>query len=173
MSTRLLLAALLLAPLAPAGPDEGPDAPKAPTMKAPKGWKTDKPDALGITSARFSIGEGDAAVFVVVTGLKGDGGGAAVNVNRWRAQVGLKALDDEAAKKALRPAKVGDLEGHSFDVSGPGGEARRQTRILTAFVKHGGSTWYFRMSGPADKVKEQKDNFDAFLKSTRFAIAEK
>src|SRR5262245_19336039 len=129
MRTRLLLAALLITPLARAESDEDTSAPRAPTFKAPGGWKAEKAGDFGVM-ARFRVGEGDAAVHVAVVALKGEGGGAIVNVNRWRAQVGLKALDDEGAKRALRPAKVDGVEGHSLDVSGPDGGARPQQRIL-------------------------------------------
>lgn len=170
MRTQLLLAALLLAPSAWAEPDKGSEPPTAPDFKAPRAWKAEK--AGQFASARFSVGEGDAAVLVVVTALKGDGGGVTANVNRWRAQAGLEKLDDEGAKKALRPGKVGGTEAHTLDASGPD-DAKPRTRVLVAFVKHDGYTWFFRMAGPADKVKDQKDNFDAFLESVRFEAPKK
>src|SRR4051794_23709236 len=116
MRTHLLLAVLLFVPVAHVTADDKDD-PKPPTFKAPKDWKAEK--ASQFVAARFTIGEGDSAVSVTVSGLKGGGGAVAANVNRWRGQVGLKDLDDKEAEKALQAAKVDGAEGHSLDVTGP------------------------------------------------------
>ena len=171
MRTQLLLAALLFAPFARAEPGEEPGTPKPPAFKAPKGWKSEK--AGKFVSARFRVGEGGDCVIVTVIGLKGEWGGITANVNRWRSQVGLGQLDDDGAKKALRSVKVGGIDGHFLDVSGTGKDDKQPQAVLVTFVKRGEHTWFFRMVGPADKVKGQRGQFDAFLKSVRFEATEK
>src|SRR5262245_23387148 len=43
-----------------------------------------------------------------------------------------------------------------------------KTRLLGAILPHGDSTWFFKLSGPASAVEEQKKAFDSFLQSLRF-----
>ena len=163
--TALLLAAA--APLACAAGTDGPPAPrKPPAFKVPKGWKAEK--AGPIASARFRIGEGKNAASVAITAVTGDGGGIAANVNRWRREVGLVRLEDEDARKAVRPAKVSGLKGHALDVTGNGTGDEPARRLVVVFVRRGDHTWFFKLSGPAAVVKEQKAPFEQFLKSVRF-----
>jgi hypothetical protein len=170
MTRPLTLAALLFAALAP-GDDKLPPPPKPPAFKAPKGWKEEK--AGLVASARFRVGEGDKAARVTVTSLRKDGGGIAANVNRWRDEVGLARLKDEDALKAVRAVKVGGLKGHSFDVTGEGTGDKPAQRTIVAFVRRDEVTWFFKLSGPAAPVKEQKAAFEQFLKSVRFGDPKK
>jgi hypothetical protein len=172
MKTLAPIAALLAALIARAdGADESPAPLKSPTFKVPKGWKAEKVGPFA--TARFRIGEGKKAAGVVITAVTGEGGGIAPNVNRWRQQVGLGQLEDEDARKAVRPVKIGGLKGHLFDATGKDKDDEPAQRVVVAFVKHGDHTWYFRMTGPAAVVKGQKAAFDQFLKSVRFEGAKK
>jgi hypothetical protein len=172
MFTRVCVAALALAVAIPHGARaEEPKKeakPKPPTYTVPKGWEEQEPDKLGIATARFRIGEGkgDEAVTASIVALQGDGLLVA-NVNRWRAQVGLKALDDEAARQALEPIKVDGRDAHFFDVTGPGAEGKAP-RVMAAMIPRGEQLWVVRIGGPATKVAEQKKAFDEFVKSIRF-----
>src|SRR5262249_16632566 len=103
-----------------------------------------------------------------VTALAKDGGGIAANVNRWRAQVGLAALKDEDALKAVRPATGNGIAGHALDVSGPGADGKPAPRGLGTFVKRRRRTRVFRMAGQSTQVSKHKADFEAFLKSVRF-----
>ena len=115
-------AVLLAAALVSGARAEEPkkDAPaKPPTFKAPKGWDAvegPKTDIVQV-AARFKSGEGEKAVAVVVLGSAGEGGGVLANVNRWRAQVGLEALDPKAAMEAVQEIKVDGLPAFRIDAS--------------------------------------------------------
>jgi uncharacterized protein (TIGR03066 family) len=142
-------------------------SPKPPTFEVPKGWKT--VNATSLTSARFEIGEGERLATVIVAGLAGDGGGLAANVNRWRAQLELPALAEKDVLESLKPIKVDGIAGHFIDLTGPEVVGKSPTRILGVIVKQGEHTWYFKLTGPANLVGDQKAAFEGFLKSVRFA----
>ena len=170
MSKLIPLIALLATALAPGGRAEEPKtevAPAKPTFKAPKGWEI--LDAGPLATARFRVGEGETAVAITLTALDGDGGGLTANVNRWRAQVGLKELDEKGVPKALHPIEVGGLAGHAMDATGPDVAGKVTPRVVAVVVRRGEQTWYVRMAGPAVDVAAQKTAFDAFVKSVRFA----
>ena len=169
MKTSLLLGCLLAALVfAVRAEDRKKDssAPKPPTFKTPKGWKAVDPGV--ITSARFEIGEKDRIASVTVTGLSGEGGGLTANVNRWREQIGLKSLAEKDVLKSLQEIKVDGISGHAVDLTGPDRDGKVTQRILAAVVKRGDQTWFFKLSGPAGLVGEQKAAFEEFLKSVRF-----
>ena len=164
-----LLALTLAVTLVPGGRAEEPkkeDAPAKPTFKAPKGW--DALDAGQFATARFRVGEGETAVTITLTALSGDGGGLTANVNRWRAQVGLKELDEKEALKALQPIEVDGIGGHALDATGPDVVGKVTPRVVAVAVRRGEQTWFVRMGGPAAGVAAQRAAFDGFVASVRF-----
>jgi hypothetical protein len=161
-----LLAATLASAAAGDGPEKGPEAPRPPAFQVPKDWKAIENGPF--VSARFQVGKGDRAATVMVAGLAGDGGGLAANVNRYRRQVGLEALDEQDALRALKPVKVNGLAGHSLDVTGPDTTEKAAERILAVVVRQGERTWFFKMAGPASLVGEQVAAFEGFINSVRF-----
>lgn len=169
MSTRVsaLVAALALAFASVRAEDPKKEAKvKPPTYQAPKGWEVLDPGDFA--TARFRLGEGDTAVQMTLTELKGDGGGLVANVNRWRKQVGLKELDEKDAKKAPEPIKVDGLAGHLIDVTGPDVDGKVTQRVVAVMVPHDGRMWFVRIGGPAVDVAEHKKVFDEFVKALRF-----
>ena len=54
-----------------------------------------------------------------------------------------------------------------MDLTGPAQSGISQ-RMLGVGLPHGGATWFFKMTGPADLVGKQKAAFEAFVKSVKF-----
>jgi hypothetical protein len=160
VKTSFLFACALLS-LTSARADE-PDVLK-PTFRAPKGWEEGKPRAIITASFHTTDGARKAEVVVVTAG-----GSLAANVNRWRGQLGLKALSDEDARKLLKPLKVGGRDAHAFDALGPDEPDKEAQRIRVVIVPTGEQLWFFRLSGPASLVKQQAKAFDEFIDSVRF-----
>jgi hypothetical protein len=129
---------------------KGPPPPKPPTFQAPEEWQV--VGAGPVSSARFQIGGGDRVATLTVSGLKGDGGGLAANISRWRAVVGLEALAEKDALTTAQPIKVGGVAGHSVDLTGPDVPGQPARRILVAVVRHGKHTWFVKVEGPSDLV---------------------
>jgi hypothetical protein len=132
------------------------------TYRAPKGW-TSTGARMGVV-ASFRVAEGDQGVVVTISELGANPGPLLDNVNRWRGQVGLKPLSpDEFRKETIPTVEVGRATGKYVDLTGP-----ERRRMLVAFVTHGGSTWFFKMLGPAEAVGKHKAEFEGFLKSVKF-----
>lgn len=144
--------------------DDPKPAPKSPTFKAPDGWTAVEPPksaAVIPVAGRFKAGTADDQVTVIVMAAAG---GLTANVNRWRGQLKLEALDGAGVKETLKPVKVGGAAGHLFDATG--GEPAR--RIVGVVVEHGGDAWFIKMDGSAAAVEKQRKAFDAFLASIAF-----
>jgi hypothetical protein len=148
-----------------AKPGEAPVAANVPpTFQAPPGWKKAPLKAFSI--ATFQVGEGEPAVFVTVTPASGR---LDTNLNRWREQVGLPLAKGAELKKDLREGKLADdLEAVYVEYLSPAGVANRSA-IFGAIALGGGGIWFFKMSGPADAVTNQRAAFQEFLRSVRFA----
>ena len=187
-----LTALLLAAPLLLTGCDDDrihaylapPDAPKpeAPavttvprpeaatenlTWDVPEGW-TDAADPPGFVLAAYDAGGRDSKVLATVSRLAGAGGGGMANINRWRGQVGLppvKSLEEQAAE----PLQINGEPAGLFDLAGEPDSGKPAERIVAVIFPrlHVNETWFFKLSGPADAVEEQKAAFVEMVRSTR------
>jgi hypothetical protein len=154
---------------APMTANEGTAHKDDPKWTKPEGW-TEQP-ASGFRAGSFLSGEkdGERADISVVT-LSGPAGGMLANVNRWRGQIGLGAIDAAALELLLQPIEVAGEKGTILEMAGeqpPEGKTKPQ-RTVAAIVEHEGASWFFKMTGEDSVVAAEKPAFIAFLQSVRF-----
>ena len=132
----------------------------------PDDWEERPPDnRMGIfRPAVFLVRDREHLADVSVVPASG---GAAANVNRWRSQLGLEALDDAQIKKELRTLDVAGAKAPYVDMTGR--DPTGPQRILGAWIVHGGRTWFIKMKGSPELVGKQQAAFEAFVQSIRFA----
>ena len=169
------------------------DAPKDPgppvKYAVPAGWK-ELPSG-GMRYAAFAVSPADPAAIVTVVPLGSEMGNRLPNVNRWEQQIGLSPSTEADLAKVTQPLEVGAVKGDLIDLTGPTtppappvseattapstapatspSTAPASQRMIVAILPQGDRTWYFKLTGRADVVAEQKPNFDAFVRSIRFA----
>jgi len=131
--------------------------------QAPDGWKP-KP-ATAIRKGSFTIARGGQEADMSITAFPGDVGGLSANVNRWRGQVDLAPVDDSAIGTVTESLDANGLHFTLVDFAGPEGSG--QQRILAAFTPWQGGTWFFKLTGPAALVEEERPAFAAFLKTVQ------
>jgi len=130
---------------------------------APSSWAPAPASAMRKASYRIDAGAGPCELSV--TAFPGDVGGELANVNRWRAQVGLPEIPAEGLEAALARFEANGLALAVADIrSGAGADARA---IIGASVPFAGSTWFFKLSGPAPAVAAAKPQFLEFLRTVR------
>jgi hypothetical protein len=135
-------------------------------FKTPEGW-TELP-AGGMRAARFSVaGKNDRALDVSAIPLPGMAASKQDIVNLWREQVHLPAVKEEELSTLMEEVLIGETKGELFDMlsSEPLIDQKLKARILVAMLKDGPTTWFFKMTGDDESVREQKPAFLAFLKS--------
>jgi hypothetical protein len=159
-------------PRSPATPAAGgmggevapPPAPSGPPLRwtLPKGWTESAGGSMRYATFTPPVpGKVDASVVV----LPGPAGGELANVNRWRGQIGLPALDDAALAAARRVVrtKAGPLKVYDFtNGASPG------SRLVAALAESGGNTWFVKITGDAGAVGAAQDDFMKLLGSLRF-----
>lgn len=149
--------------VAPAGSEVDP--PPAPDgvleWTLPPGWT--ETAAGGMRFATLKPGS-ESGVDVSVVVLPGPAGGELANVNRWRGQLGLGAMDEPsllAARKAIR-SKAGPVSLYDFTSDG-----EKKSRLVAGLAVLGGSTWFVKMVGDAVPVGAARPDFIHLLESLR------
>lgn len=117
-----------------------------------------------------TVGEFQTAVYllagkakVAVSKLPGDAGGEAANVNRWRGQIGLPAVEDGggetlAVEGTQISAKWFDLKGESES-------------ILAAILSLPAETWFFKLNAPTAEIEASRQAFMELLGSLHMESA--
>ena len=137
------------------------------TYEAPEGWQ---PGVMSMMrKAAFNVVDGDQKAEITVmpfpaTGMMGD---PVAQAQRWAGQVGLTMSADEV-KAVAKPATISGLEGESFELLGPEGEAKPMG-ILAAMATQGDQVWFFKMTGDRQLVEGQREAFNKFIESIKFA----
>ena len=114
--------------------------------------------AVAMRKASYSAGDAEIAI----SAFPGDVGGALANVNRWRGQVGLTAIDQAQFDKSSTALDVQDLHFVIIEAVGPSSKA-----IIAALLPWNGSTWFFKLTGTSDAVFKQKADFLKFLNTVK------
>lgn len=145
------------------------DAQNAPPLKwtTPAEWTEVPPSEMRVGSFKVSGADGKQADVSIVP-LPGIAGGDPANVNRWRGQVDLPALPDDQVMNLAEEIQAGGQPAQLYDIAGQNATGQA-ARILAAIQHRDGTTWFFKMTGDADLVEQQKPTFVAFLQSLNFA----
>lgn len=145
-----------------AGDVPPPPAPKgALRWKLPAGWTEGEGGPMRFASLKPPAkvkGKIDASVVV----LPGPAGGELANVNRWRGQIGLAALDAKAlaAAREVLATPAGPLAVYDFT-----SEGTPRSRVVAGLTEVGGSTWFVKLAGDADAVAAARGDFMKLLGS--------
>jgi hypothetical protein len=169
----------------PALPAGHPDISSAPTLAAPlpsdsaqapliwttpAGWTEVPPSEMRVASFKVSGTSGKLADVSIVP-LPGMAGTDAGNVNRWRGQVGLPNATDDELKKSAENVEAGGQPAQLYDIAGQNPTSGDTTRILGVIQHRDDMAWFYKMTGDADLVEQQKPAFVEFLKSLKFPAA--
>ena len=141
-----------------------------PAWTLPAGWKQ-LPGDNQFRFATIQVDASDPSLVLTVIPLGVNSGGLLANVNRWRGEVGLPSIQEAELNNSVQHVDANDVHIDVVDVAGSDPRSQQTRRTLGAVVTRPDRTWYFKMTGPGDKVGAQKSNFDAFIKSIRFVAS--
>ncbi len=158
-------APVAVAPAATPAPDMANTAVKTargPGLKwtAPAHWQ--EKQASSMRKATYGITSAKGSAELAVTAFPGDVGGDLPNLNRWRGQLSLPPVEEAQYAANVTKLTVNGLNITVADITGPG---ENPTRLLGAMVPYAGSTWFFKLTGSAALVADEKPNFLAFLQT--------
>ncbi len=130
----------------------------------PAGWTESEGGQMRFATLKppaSAKGKIDGSVVV----LPGPAGGELANVNRWRGQIGLGAIDEAALARARKvmQTKAGPLKVYDFTSDG-----KPASRLVAGLAEVQGNTWFVKLTGDADAVGAARDDFMKLLGSLRF-----
>ncbi|MDJ0976027.1 MAG: hypothetical protein QNJ98_16330 [Planctomycetota bacterium] len=131
----------------------------------PKGWVALPSQEMRVVSIRPDP-TSEAECYVTV--LRGAAGGITANVNRWREQMGLEALDEEGVKALPTIPVLGrdcvlvELAGSFTDMDG---QTEAGAGMLGVVCPRTSDTLFVKMTGPAAVVRAERARFEAFCRS--------
>jgi hypothetical protein len=119
--------------------------------------------------ASFVVEGADGAkVDISVTSFQGESGGLLANINRWRGQLGLDAVDAEQLESTVERRTLAGREYVIVDFVSEESPADKKQRIIGAIVTASDETWFFKMTGGDALTAAQKPAFLEVLKSVEF-----
>lgn len=128
----------------------------------PEGWEAGKPD--GMRRAVFTVTDGEQSVEITVSSLPVFGGERLANVNRWRDQIKMEPTTAEQLNGELKKIALAGAMGDYVELAGPS-SALPYESILAVLVDIGANTWFFKLKGDASLAEQQRENFQAFVRS--------
>jgi hypothetical protein len=134
------------------------------TWEGPATW-TKAPDRM-MRLVTYTVGSSEC----YVAQLGGDGGGLAMNLNRWRGQMGQPDLSEEeiaALPKITMMGKEATLIDITGEFTGMANEQIAAARMLGAVSILDGQAVFVKMTGPDAEVNAERDNFIAFCQSLK------
>ena len=174
------------APAPPAAPHAGmvPAVPKGSgtgaaglSWEVPSTWVSQTPSS-SMRRAQYQVkGPGGDAECVVFYFGPGQGGTPMANAERWASQ--FVGPDGQPATAALKtrnievrgiPVLLVEVRGQYSGGMAPAGQAPRpitDAALLGAIAEGPDANWFFKFTGPASTVEEERGEFDALIQSLR------
>ena len=135
----------------------------------PEGWLPGRMSSF--RKAAFNIVDGKQQAEVTVISFPTNAGpmmtDPVANVQRWAAEVGIQGLDAEGVDELSQPIEIDDNKGIYVELMGPE-EGDNPAATLAAMVTREDQIWFFKLKGDRKLVQQQRDAFDAFIKSVSF-----
>ena len=137
------------------------------TWKTPEGWTEVPPGEMRVASFKIQGPNGKQADVSVIP-LPGLPGSDEANVNRWRGQVGLSPASPEELKKSAESVEAGGQPAQLYDIAGQNPGSGDATRILGVIQHRPDAVWFFKMTGDAGLVEQQKPAFIQFVQDVKY-----
>lgn len=145
----------------PAGSGEHPE------WQVPESWTEVAHSPFLVAKFQVSGNAGTKADINVSTS-PGDGGGLLPNINRWRGQLSLSALDQAGVDKVCSAMDLSAGKATVVDFSGEGAENGEKLRCIAVVVTVGGETWFYKIMGGEELVAREKDALLRFVRSVKY-----
>lgn len=148
-------------------PGEHPTEPEAGLFayELPEGWREGPPKMLREVNLEAGAG---SQCYVIALG--GEAGGLAMNLNRWRGEVGLDPLDDAAIDRLPKVEFLGsacpllEVSGNYQGMGGPEGGGATMTVLGVPLIRAEGSV-FVKFVGPEAEIAAERERFLAFITS--------
>ncbi|MEO6183222.1 MAG: hypothetical protein ABIP71_09030 [Verrucomicrobiota bacterium] len=137
-----------------------------PKWDLPSGWR-EKP-ASSMVFKTFSSGDAENEAKIAVSVFPGDVGGPLANVNRWRSQLSLQAIQESELSKLVTSIDVIGGKATLVDMNGTDVKTGKPARMIAATVPYAERTWFYKLTGSEAAVVREKEAFLKFIQTVRY-----
>jgi hypothetical protein len=137
-------------------------------LRPPSGWQKQEPAPPRFATYRIpATGPDSIDGDVSVVPLPGEGGSNLENINLWRAQLRLPALEkaDDPALGETTPSPNGSITLVHMTSAEPLFSGDRHAAISAAILRTAETTWFFKLTGEAKMVAAQRAKFVDFVRT--------
>ncbi|HEX5397588.1 MAG TPA: hypothetical protein VFY06_00880 [Verrucomicrobiae bacterium] len=141
-----------------------------PNWQVPAGWQEVPPGQFLLAEYSITGANGAKAEVNVaqMNGANGEGSGLLANVNRWRRQIGLDAVDESGLGKLTTSLDVTGGKATLVDMTGTDLQTSQPTRLVGVIVPMNGQAWFYKLMGDANVVESQKAAFIQFVQGVKY-----
>jgi hypothetical protein len=132
----------------------------------PDGWSEQPLSEMRLGSFKVDGPNGSSADVSVIA-FPGEAGGLVSNLNRWRGQLQLEALNENQLSQMIQRTEVDNAPTYLVDFQ-TAQNAPKPSRILGAVLQTADRAWFVKMTGPPELIESQRQNFLDFVKSFHF-----
>ena len=147
-------------------PDDGHNHETLPEWKVPEGWQQQAAPQFAVAGFAIPGAEG-AGAEVSVSHMGGTAGGALLNVNRWRNQMGLNPVAEGDLSGLAKQFEVEGRAAMLVELNGTYSKTGKPAVMLAAMVPGSGSTWVYKLVGDEQVVAQSKDAFMKFIQTAK------
>ena len=126
---------------------------------APKGWVEEAGKSMRLVT--FRISDHSECSFII---LGGAAGGLESNVNRWRGQIGLSPIGEEAILKMAQNIKTPINDAQMFKLKNPN---NKDSAFLVSIIPLNGKTLFVKLNSPFDKIDSLENDYKNLLLSIK------
>lgn len=130
-------------------------------VSVPAGWIKGKESSFIRREVSLAAVDGDMVADISIMALPADANDLAMNISRWRGQVGLSEIPQAEIVQTAQKITVDGVEGHFVDLAGT------KETILAAMIKKGNDAWFFKLTAPTPLAAKEKAKFEEFVKSAK------
>ncbi|HXG46824.1 MAG TPA: hypothetical protein VNO52_04305 [Methylomirabilota bacterium] len=145
----------------------GGPSPERPAWTVPASWREVAPTSM-LLAKFIATGDEGKRIDITVSSLPGDGGGLLTNVNRWRGQVGLAAIDEKGLRASATTLEHPEGRVTVVDLTGTDVKTSSPTRLIAAVMPHHGETWFYKLMGDPQVAEREKAAFLKFVESVNY-----
>jgi hypothetical protein len=149
-----------------ASPMAGGGDDSKPNWQVPSDWK-EVPGGQFLTAKFMLAGADNAQAAVNVSRSAGTGGGLAMNINRWRGQLGLAPWSDSELQQQAQSLDTPAGKATLVEMTGTDARSGQKAALVGIIVPQADQTWFYKLMGNPDLVQKQKEAFTGFVKSAK------
>ena len=138
----------------------------AATWQIPAHWKEQSASKMVVKNFTVSDEKVGKAT-LTITSFPGQVGGALANVNRWRAQIGLKAITEAELPSMTKTVDVAGGKGTLVDITGKDASGH-PTRLAAVMAPRSEATWFYKLLGDSSEVEREIPNLLKLAQTARF-----